>query len=372
VCIAVGPDGHPGGVSSSSGEYRQVAAVRRTLGRRSTGEARPLPYDAAPLWLPLLLLTLSLVLLTVGAEVLVRGSSALAMRAGVSAFFVGMTVVGFGTSTPELATSVFAALDGAPEISIGNVVGSNIANLLLVLGAVALLRPVPVMAKSLNAEILLLAGVTALPWLALATGSVIPRWMGMLFVIGLVAFIGWSYRASRDEPPAVQAEAPTLPEGWRGGWTVNILLTVVGIAILVGSSRLLVDSAVELAELWSVPPLVIGLTVVAFGTSAPELVTSLVASWRGKDDLGLGNLIGSGIFNVLGILGLTAIVVPVPIEPQVFRFDLVVATMAPLLVLPLARSGRVISRTEGGLLFGAFVLYTVALYAGWPQSLLGG
>jgi len=322
-------------------------------------------------WLPLLLLIVSLALLTVGAQILVRGSSALALRAGVSAFFVGMTVVGFGTSAPELATSVFAALDGAPEISIGNVVGSNIANLLLVLGAVALLRPVPVLAKSIAPEILLLAAVTALPFAALATGGTIPRWMGGLFVIGLVVFIGWSYRSGREEPAEVQAEAPTLPEGWRGGWTVNLLLTVVGIGILVGSSRLLVDSAVELAELWSVPPLVIGLTVVAFGTSAPELVTSLVASWRGKDDLGLGNLIGSGIFNVLGILGTTAVVVPVPIEPQVFRFDLPVAILAPVLVLPLARSGRVISRIEGGLLLGLFILYTVALYAGWPQALLG-
>lgn len=324
------------------------------------------------MWLPLLLLIVALVLLTAGAEILVRGSSALALRAGVSAFFVGMTVVGFGTSTPELATSVFAALDGAPEISIGNVVGSNIANLLLVLGAVALLRPVPVRAKSLKVELLMLAAVTAMPYLALATGATIPRWMGVLYVTGLVAFIWWSYRSSRRETTAVQAEAPTLPKGWRGGWTVNILLTAVGIAILVGSSRLLVDSAVELAELWGVPSLVIGLTVVAFGTSAPELVTSLVASWRGKDDLGIGNLIGSGIFNVLGILGTTAIVVPVPIDAQVFRFDLVVAILAPLLVLPIARAGRVIGRIEGGLMLGLFVLYTIALYAGWPQQLLGG
>ena len=193
MCIAVGPDGHPGGVSSSSGEYRQVAAVRRTLGRRSTGEARPLPYDAAPLWLPLLLLTLSLVLLTVGAEVLVRGSSALALRAGVSAFFVGMTVVGFGTSTPELATSVFAALDGAPEISIGNVVGSNIMNLLSILGVTAavagdgLTMPAPVL--SFDLPFLLLASIACLP--ILWSGHRLSRPEGGLFLAAYVVYVAW-------------------------------------------------------------------------------------------------------------------------------------------------------------------------------------
>lgn len=324
------------------------------------------------MWQPLLMLVVSLLLLTFGAEVLVRGSSVLALRAGVSAFFVGMTVVGFGTSTPELATSVFAALEGAPEIAIGNVVGSNIANLLLVLGAVAAIRAIPVKAKSIVREVGLLVAVTALPFLALATGGVLGRGLGILFVAGLVAFIAWSYRVSRRETAEVQAEAPTIPPGWRGGWTLNLVLTFVGVAILAGSSKLLVDSAVTLAEMWGVSKLVIGLTIVAIGTSAPELVTSLVAELRGKSDLGIGNLIGSGIFNVLGILGVTAIVSPVPIDPQVFVFDLPVAILAAIVILPLVFTGGRISRLEGALLLTCFALYTAALYSGMPAEWIAG
>lgn len=320
------------------------------------------------MWQPLLMLVVSLLLLTFGAEVLVRGSSVLALRAGVSAFFVGMTVVGFGTSTPELATSLFAALEGAPEIAVGNVVGSNIANLLLILGLIAAIRAIQVKANSIVREVVLLVAVTALPLLALATGGTLGRGLGVLFVAGLVGFIAWSYRTSRRETAAVQDEAPTIPPGWKGGWTVNIVLAVVGVAILAGSSKLLVDSAVTLAEMWGVSKLVIGLTIVAIGTSAPELVTSLVAELRGKGDLGLGNLIGSGIFNVLGILGITAAVVPVPIDPQIFIFDLPIAIASAAVIIPLAMTGRRISRLEGMLLLACFVLYTVALYVGLPAE----
>ena len=318
------------------------------------------------MWQPLLLLVLSLILLTFGAELLVRGASMIALRAGVSGFFVGMTVVGFGTSTPELAASLFAASNGAPEIAVGNVVGSNIANILMVLGVIALVRPIPVRASSLGRETILLALVTALPFVALAQGGVLGRTVGVIFVAGLVAFIAWSYRDSRRESAAVQSEAPTLAPGWKGGWAFNLLLTVVGIAILAGSSRLLVDSAVTLAEFWGVPKLVIGLTIVAIGTSAPELVTSLVAELRGKGDLGIGNLIGSGIFNVLGILGITAIVVPIPVDPQIFRFDLPIAILTAVVLYPIVATGRRVSRGEGALMVGAFVAYTVALYLDLP------
>jgi cation:H+ antiporter len=279
------------------------------------------------MWQPLLMLVVSLLLLTFGAEVLVRGSSVLALRAGVSAFFVGMTVVGFGTSTPELATSLFAALEGAPEIAIGNVVGSNIANLLLVLGAVAVIRAIAVKATSIVREVGLLIVVTALPYLALATGGELGRILGILFVAGLVAFIAWSYRVSRSESAVVQAEAPTIPPGWKGGWTLNIVLTVVGVAILAFSSRLLVDASVTLAEMWGVSKLVIGLTIVAIGTSAP-----------------------------------------VPIDQQVFIFDLPVAIAAAVVLIPLVFTGGRISRLEGALLLVCFVLYTAALYTGLPAE----
>jgi len=319
------------------------------------------------MWSSLVLLLVSLVLLTLGAELLVRGASILALRAGVSSFFVGMTIVGFGTSTPELATSIFAALDGSPEIAVGNVVGSNIANLTAILGAIALVSPIAVRAGSITREVLLLVAVTSLPYAALATQGILDRTIGIAFLLGLLGFVWWSYRTNRTSEP--DSDAPTVPAGWRGGVAWNGVLCLGGIAVLAGSSRLLVDSAVELATHWGVSELVIGLTIVAMGTSAPELVTSLVAQIRGRSDLGLGNLVGSGIFNVLGILGATALLQPTQISPQIFRFDLPVAILVAAAMLPIMRSGRSINRAEGIVLLAAFVLYTVALYQGWPAAL---
>lgn len=319
------------------------------------------------MWSSLVLLLVSLILLTLGAELLVRGASILALRAGVSSFFVGMTIVGFGTSTPELATSIFAALDGSPEIAVGNVVGSNIANLTGMLGVIAIVSPIAVRAGSITREVLLLVAVTALPYVALATQGVLDRVIGVAFLLGLLWFVWWSYRTNLTSEP--DADAPKVPPGWRGGVAWNLVLSIVGIAVLAGSSRLLVDSAVELATRWGVSELVVGLTIIAVGTSAPELVTSLVAQLRGRSDLGLGNLVGSGIFNVLGILGATALLQPTPLSRQIFWFDLPVAILVAAAMLPIMRTGRSISRAEGIALLAGFVLYTVALYQGWPAAL---
>lgn len=319
------------------------------------------------MWSSLVLLLVSLILLTLGAELLVRGASILALRAGVSSFFVGMTIVGFGTSTPELATSIFAALDGSPEIAVGNVVGSNIANLTGMLGVIAIVSPIAVRAGSITREVLLLVAVTALPYAALATQGVLDRVIGVAFLLGLLWFVWWSYRTNLTSEP--DADAPKVPPGWRGGVAWNLVLSIVGIAVLAGSSKLLVDSAVELATRWGVSELVVGLTIIAVGTSAPELVTSLVAQLRGRSDLGLGNLVGSGIFNVLGILGATALLQPTPLSRQIFWFDLPVAILVAAAMLPIMRTGRSISRAEGIALLAGFVLYTVALYQGWPAAL---
>lgn len=319
------------------------------------------------MWSSLVLLLVSLILLTLGAELLVRGASILALRAGVSSFFVGMTIVGFGTSTPELATSIFAALDGSPEIAVGNVVGSNIANLTGMLGVIAIVSPIAVRAGSITREVLLLVAVTALPYVALATQGVLDRVIGVALLLGLLWFVWWSYRTNRTSEP--DADAPKVPPGWRGGVAWNLVLSIVGIAVLAGSSKLLVDSAVELATRWGVSELVVGLTIIAVGTSAPELVTSLVAQLRGRSDLGLGNLVGSGIFNVLGILGATALLQPTPLSRQIFWFDLPVAILVAAAMLPIMRTGRSIGRAEGIALLAGFVLYTVALYQGWPAAL---
>lgn len=321
------------------------------------------------MWLPLALLFVSLLLLAAGGELLVRGAARLSLRAGVSPFFVGMTIVGFGTSTPELATSVSAALVGSPGIAVGNVVGSNIANLTLIVGVVALVSPIVVGTGSIVRELVVLVVVTALPFAALASGGVLGWPVGVAFLLGLAGFVGWSYRAScgagRGDGPPTAARRPG------DGWGLDLVMVAVAIVVLAGGSRLLVGSAVELAGRWGVSELVIGLTVVAVGTSAPELVTSLVAQVRGRGDLGLGNLVGSGIFNVLGILGATAVVHETPISPQVFRFDLPVAVLVAAAMLPIMRSGRSIGRLEGGCLVGVFVVYTVALYRGWPAAWSG-
>jgi cation:H+ antiporter len=280
-----------------------------------------------------------------------------------------MTIAGFGTSTPELATSVSAALVGSPGIAVGNVVGSNIANLTLIVGVVALVSPIAVGTGSIVRELVVLVVVPALPFAALASGGVLGWPVGVAFLLGLAGFVGWSYRASRgagrgDGPP-------TAPRRPGDGWGLDLVMVAVAIVVLAGGSRLLVGSAVDLAGRWGVSELVIGLTVVAVGTSAPELVTSLVAQVRGRGDLGLGNLVGSGIFNVLGILGATAVVHKTPISPQVFRFDLPVAVLVAAAMLPIMRSGRSIGRLEGGCLVGVFVVYTVALYRGWPAAWSG-
>lgn len=317
--------------------------------------------------LSLLLLLLSLLLLTVGAELLVRGSSTLALRAGISPFVVGMTIVGFGTSAPELAASVMAALREVPEIAVGNVVGSNIANVLLVLGVIALVKPIPVEGRSVLRDILLLVGVSLLPYAALATGGVLGRITGVLFFAGLLLFLYRSWRSGRQSPE----EPPPAGSDWRASWWFNALLAAAGIAVLVSSSTLLVDSAVSLATSMGVSELVIGLTIVAVGTSMPEFVTSLVAALRGRSDLGLGNIVGSGIFNILGILGLTAAVHPIEIDPQVFRFDMPLMILAAVLLLPFAATGRRISRIEGGILAAMFAAYLLALATGVPGSLVG-
>lgn len=315
----------------------------------------------------LLLMLLSLLLLTVGAELLVRGSSTLALRAGISPFVVGMTIVGFGTSAPELAASVTAALREVPEIAVGNVVGSNIANVLLVVGVIALVKPIPVDSRSVMRDILLLVGVSLLPYAALATGGVLGRTMGVLFFAGLVVFLVRSWRSGRQSPE----EPPPAGSDWRASWWFNALLAAAGIAVLVSSSALLVDSAVSVATAMGVSELVVGLTIVAVGTSMPELVTSLVAALRGRSDLGLGNIVGSGIFNILGILGLTAAVHPIEIAPQVFRFDMPLMILAAAILMPFAATGRRIGRLEGATLAASFAAYLALLYLGVPAPLRG-
>jgi cation:H+ antiporter len=311
-----------------------------------------------------------LALLFVGAEALVRGASALALRLGLSTLLVGLTVVAFGTSAPELIVSAEAALNEVGGIAVGNVVGSNIANVALILGVSALIRPLRVQAQLVRLDIPLLIAAS-LVLSALLLDGAIGRLEGLGLVSGLVAYLVFSYRVARraqaqltlyeeiDSSGAASDEA--LPT--RGSsFLVNGLFVGAGLVMLVLGANWLVSGAVAIAENAGVSQTVIGLTLVAIGTSIPELATSVVASARGADDLAVGNVVGSNLFNVLGILGVAALIHPLH-APDLGWKDLAVLVATALLILPLARSGFVLSRTEGALLTSGYVAYVVFLLA---------
>lgn len=320
----------------------------------------------------LLLLIVSLVILVVGAEGLVRGASRLALRLGVSAFVVGFTVVGFGTSAPELAASLRSVTTGHPEIAMGNVVGSNIMNIALVLGVTAIIRPIPVVLNLVRRETIVVILVSLLPLIALFSGGVIERWLGVIFLILLIIFLFWTWRTSRPEggsPEEIDLAEVTPPSG-AVPVILELLLIAIGIIMLAFGANLLVESATELARAMGVTELVIGLTIVAAGTSAPELVTSIMATLRGKADLSVGNVLGSCVFNILGILGVTAVVVPIEVPSSMFFFDIPIMFLLALACLPIFFTGGRITRIEGIIMLGIWIGYTVLLYVGWPANVL--
>jgi cation:H+ antiporter len=316
------------------------------------------------------LLLISLLILITGAEGLVRGASHLAVRLGISSFVVGVTVVAFGTSTPELAAALTSVTTGHPEIAIGNVVGSNIMNIAIVLGLTALVKPIPVARVLIKRETLVLIFVSILPFAALLTEGILNLWLGMIFVALLVVFLIWTWKTgnTKSDPTTAPAQtnAPTLPPGAARA-AADFGLIALGIVLIVVGADLLVGSASSLARAFGVSELVIGLTIVAGGTSAPELVTSLVAMYRGKGDLSVGNILGSCVFNILGILGITAIVAPTPLEipSSMFVIDLPFMVLLAVACVPIFYSKKGlcrISRAEGAILLAAGIAYLVTLF----------
>ncbi len=315
-------------------------------------------------------------LLVVGAELLVRGASALAVGAGVSPLVVGLTVVAFGTSAPELAVSLQSALGGQADIAVGNVLGSNIANVLLILGVSACVTPLAVQMRLLRIEVPLLIFVTGLAYLFAWQGS-IGRVEGLIFVCGAVAYTVFAVRQSRRESAAIQAEFAEAYGPADGdakpasivGIIVQILFVVAGLGVLVFGADLLVDGAVRFARGFGVSELMIGLTIVAVGTSLPELAASLVAAARGERDIAVGNVIGSNLFNLLFVLGGAAMIVPVPVADQAIHLDFPVALGAAVLCVPVFFTGSRVSRLEGALFLGGYVLYVawlISVAAGGP------
>lgn len=302
-------------------------------------------------------LALGLILLVAGGEALVRGAVALAARLGVSPLMIGLTVVGFGTSTPELVTSLQAAFAGAPGIAVGNVVGSNIANILLILGVAAVLMPFAVSRAAFHRDGVAV-GLAALACLAVVLSSALSRPAGLALIAGLAAYLVLAYRAERAVPQAAGAEAPSssLP--------LSVALALGGIVLTVLGARLLVSSASALAAGWGVSEAVIGLTVVAVGTSLPELVAAVMAALRRQGDLAFGNVLGSNVYNVLGILGVTALVRPIPVPASIAAVDVWVMLAATGALVAVAVTGWRVTRAEGAALLAAYVAYVGWLAAG--------
>lgn len=300
-----------------------------------------------------------LIMLYLGGEALVRGASALALRLGMSALAIGLTVVAFGTSMPELIVSVDATLRDASDIAIGNVVGSNIANIALILGIATLLRPSVVEAKVVRFDAPLMVGVSLALALVMADGLA-TRLEGTLLVAALVVYTGFTFWEAQRETDPVQDEFSSLVPRSLAGTGLSNLLVLAGVGMLLLGGHFLVESAVVLAVSFGVSQAVIGLTMVAIGTSLPELVTSVVASLRGQGDIAIGNVVGSNIFNILGIAGTAALVDP--LEAGGIGWSDIGAMTAIACVLVFILFVRPsLGRVEGLLLLGCYTAYLATL-----------
>lgn len=314
-----------------------------------------------------LFLLLGLVLLIAGGDLVVRGAVRIAERLRLSPMLIGLTVVGMGTSTPELAASLQASIAGSPGIALGNIVGSNIANALLILGTAALIAPIAVNARPLWRD----GGVGVVAALALLCAGAtvgLSREAGLAFLILMVGYVYYAYRQERvgaahsaayDRTAAMEGvDSSLIPHDQPAGrLSVALLLFIVGLAMIVGGGSLLVNAASAIAQQLGVSDTVVGLTIVAVGTSLPEMVTSIVAAWRRHGDIALGNVLGSNIYNILFIGGMTGAIAPTEIPASIMAFDLWALVAVSLVVMLFAFSGGLLSRREGLVLVAAYIVY---------------
>jgi cation:H+ antiporter len=328
--------------------------------------------------LTLVALASGFVLLIVGGELLVRGAGRLAGTLGISPLVVGLTVVAFATSTPELAVSADAALSGHPGLAVGNVVGSNIANILLILGLTAVVAPLVAKSRIVRVDIPIMVGFSVVLLVVALDGTISPL-DGLLLFGGMVAYVVATVVVSRKQgvdtvdraaaatnPPADGGGAGARSTSSDGGRSHSVpgssALVILGVAMLVVGARLLVDAASELAGAWGMSDLVIGLTVVAIGTSLPELATSLVAAYRGERDMAVGNIVGSNVFNIGAVLSITSFITPIEVAAGAIRFDLPIMLAVAVALLPIAFTGMAIRRWEGLLFvafYAAYIVYVV-------------
>lgn len=312
----------------------------------------------------MLLFLVGAVLLVVGAQWLINGSTRLAAVLGISPLVIGLTVVAFGTSAPELAVTMRAAWNGNPDIALGNVVGSNICNVLLLLGLSALIAPLIVAQQLVRVDVPIMIGVSLLLY-GFALDGYIGRWDGLLLFSGILIYTTFAVMKSRQEKQAAvtneyeQAFRTTLQRSRAITVLRNVAMVCIGLGMLVVGGHWLVTGAVAAAEWLGVSELIIGVSIVAVGTSLPEIATSIIASLRGERDIAVGNVVGSNLFNILAVLGLSSLVAPagVAVSPAALRFDLPVMIGAAVACLPIFFTGHRIARREGALFLGYYLAY---------------
>jgi cation:H+ antiporter len=316
--------------------------------------------------LTLLLFIAGIVLLISGAELLVRGASRLAVSVGITPLVVGLTVVAFGTGSPELAVGVQASMAGQADITIGNVVGSNIFNVLLILGLSALVAPLVVSQQLVRLDVPIMI-VVSFALLLMALDGVIDRADGAVLLLASIGYTWLLIRISRREAASVHSEYEVAygaaPAATRKRWHMDVLLVLVGLGLLVIGAEWLVDGAVEIASALGVSELIIGLTIIAAGTSLPEVATSIIAGLRGERDIAVGNVVGSNLFNILVVVGVTALVAPggLRVASAAINFDMPVMIAAAVLCLPIFFVNYRIGRWEGALFLSFYIFYTLYL-----------
>jgi cation:H+ antiporter len=311
-------------------------------------------------------IVVGLVILLIGGELLVRGAVSVAKALGVSPLLIGLTLVGFGTSTPELVTSVTAAINGSPGIAVGNVVGSNTANILFILGLSALIYPMAVDPKGFRRDAIMLAA-SALACLGVVLYGRMGLLIGLIFIASLAAYIVYVYRDEKIHPDEAALVAEHRSDDARPGsknMVISLLMAIGGIGLTIWGAGFLVSGAIALAKGLGVSDTIIGLTIVAVGTSMPELVTSVMAAIRKHSDVAYGNIIGSNIYNILFILGATSAISPITMPAQIASFDIWVMLGATGLLIVFARTGITLQRWEGGVflaLYGAYTAYLISI-----------
>jgi len=315
-------------------------------------------------------LAIGIALVVVGADWLVEGSAKIARGLGVSSFIVGLSVVAFGTSAPELAAGIRAALDNESDLVTGNVVGSNIANVCLILGLTAVLRPVPCQSMIVRKDVPIMIGITIMGMAFMATERSVSRTEGIILTAGVVLYSLMLLLIGRSEQKSVSAELEQQLEQMvgpikseRSALWKNLGAVLLGVVALAYGSSILVDGATGLAGRLGVPNGVIGLSLIAFGTSVPELMTSLSAAWKRESDIAVGNILGSNCFNILAVLGISSLVAPLVTGPGMIRRDMWLMLGVSIACLPVMGSWGRITRTEGAVLLSVYVGYMWLIFA---------